>query len=160
MCKNIHQNQNKGAKYRQNYNQNYRQNQANNAQFYENSESDEGQNSSLFLPHYANSLVAILETEKNSKSKISATCNEASDKNVNISDLWIADSGASMHMTFHREWYAAYKPIEKIKISIPDGKCHEAVGTGTISIKRKITGNKWIDGTLENVMYVPTFDRI
>ena len=73
---------------------------------------------------------------------MSATCNEASEKNANISDSWFADSGASMHMIYHREWYTAYKPIEKIKISIPDGKCHETVGTGTISIKRKTTGNK------------------
>ena len=48
MCKGIHQNQNKCAKYGQNYNQNYRQNQnqTKNVQYYENSESDEGQNSS------------------------------------------------------------------------------------------------------------------
>ena len=49
-------------------------------------------------------------------------------------------------MTIYREWFCKYKPINKVKVVIPNGKSHDAVGVGSIAIKRKTGDGIWIHG--------------
>lgn len=60
---------------------------------------------------------------------------------------WVADSGASQHMTFHKEWMINYSLFAKPKqISLVDDHKLEGLGTGTIETSI---------GTMYNVMFVP-----
>lgn len=60
---------------------------------------------------------------------------------------WIADSGASKHMTSHREWFQNYYPLEKAEsIRLGNDELIEAIGIGDI---------KTTHGTLQDVYYVP-----
>lgn len=60
---------------------------------------------------------------------------------------WIADSGASVHMTHCRDWLRKYKPFkEKIRIELGDDRFMLAEGSGIIDTHQ---------GILTNVYYVP-----
>ncbi|CAB0040564.1 unnamed protein product [Trichogramma brassicae] len=72
-----------------------------------------------------------------------------------ISEVWLTDSGASEHMTFRRNWFSSYSPRDDgSTVSLDDNKEHKIVGVGTVRIKR-LVNDKWLDGRIENVLYVP-----
>lgn len=71
---------------------------------------------------------------------------------------WLLDSGASRHMTFRHEWFTDIQPCEDQNVSIGNGTNCKVKGQGTIHIKRLING-KWLDGTLEDVLYVPSLNK-
>lgn len=75
--------------------------------------------------------------------------------NNSKSDIWIADSGASSHMSFHYEWFTEYsKYSEKRVVQIANNECLAIHGVGTILIECRING-KWEPRRLEKVLYVP-----
>ena len=55
-------------------------------------------------------------------------------------DSWIIDSGASMHMTSHREWFNTYKKIDPLKVYLGDNNTVEAVGIGNINLTTEVNG--------------------
>ena len=64
---------------------------------------------------------------------------------------WIVDSGATSHMTPHREFMLDYKPFEENKsITLGDGKTTAAYGEGRIPFK----SDKFY-GELHSVLWVP-----
>jgi hypothetical protein len=69
---------------------------------------------------------------------------------------WLIDSGATAHMTPHRNDLFEYKDLDsKIEMTIADGKMIRVVGTGSV----RLTG---IDGTcikMVDVLYIPGLDR-
>jgi len=69
---------------------------------------------------------------------------------------WLIDSGATAHMTPHRNDLFEYKDLDsKIEVTIADGKKIRVVGTGSV----RLTG---IDGTrikMVDVLYIPGLDR-
>ncbi|KAH0674692.1 hypothetical protein KY284_014877 [Solanum tuberosum] len=66
------------------------------------------------------------------------------------SDLWILDSGASNHMTFHRSFMTNIRPLPyPILISLPNGYKVKVTELGDITLTPKIT--------LYKVLYVPSF---
>lgn len=68
---------------------------------------------------------------------------------------WYADSAATEYMCCNKDWIDDYKPLKgKIKVKVGDGNIVEAMGVGTINIKT-FTGQKWIEGILTDVLYVP-----
>jgi len=74
-------------------------------------------------------------------------------------DEWICDSGASMHMSGHKEWFKNLKPIENpMFVRIANDKLIEATGTGSIEIKVFIEG-QWHDRIINNVLYLPNISR-
>jgi hypothetical protein len=73
---------------------------------------------------------------------------------------WIADSEASEHMTYHREWFTNFTPIPSGQrgVRVANGNLIWAEGIGDISIESQING-QWITGTLRRVLYVPELRR-
>ncbi|KAE9348098.1 hypothetical protein PF008_g7508 [Phytophthora fragariae] len=69
---------------------------------------------------------------------------------------WLIDSGATAHMTPHRNDLFEYKDLDsKIEVTIADGKKIRVVGTGSV----RLTG---IDGKsikMINLLYIPGLDR-
>lgn len=73
----------------------------------------------------------------------------------NKDDIWIADSGASSHMTFQIEWFSQFKEYtDKKVVQIANNECLAIRGVGSILIEAKVDG-KWEPRRLENVLYVP-----
>ena len=47
---------------------------------------------------------------------------------------WILDSGASFHVTPHREWFSSYAPIQGI-VKLGDSYELEVIGIGDVKIQ-------------------------
>lgn len=72
---------------------------------------------------------------------------------------WICDSGASVHMTNQLDWFKTLKPIDTpFQVRIANDKVIPAIGTGTIEIQAEVNG-KWLDKTINNVLYIPELKR-
>ena len=68
---------------------------------------------------------------------------------------WLVDSGASEHMTFHREWFINFKRFSEAKhVRIGDGTLLEVSGEGEIDVLL-LSENGWKERYLKNVLYVP-----
>ena len=71
------------------------------------------------------------------------------------SSCWYADSAASKHMTFHREWFSELREYTgKSKVKVANNSMLKIAGIGTILIDAKV-GNQWKPIRLEDVLYVP-----
>lgn len=74
-------------------------------------------------------------------------------------EIWLADSGASRHLTFRQDWLTEYRQVsDGGTVSLGDGQEHDVVGTGTVLVKKLIRG-KWCDGSIENVLYAPALKK-
>lgn len=93
-------------------------------------------------------LEAFLTLESNCSARI---------LNANTSDVWLLDSGASKHMSFRREWFVEFNESSEF-VSLGDDSTCEVKGRGTILIKRSVN-NEWLDGKLEDVLYVPSLRK-
>ncbi|GJQ66088.1 hypothetical protein Trydic_g4167 [Trypoxylus dichotomus] len=70
-------------------------------------------------------------------------------------DKWIMDSGASAHMTFRKEYVTTLQEIDTgCQVTLGDNTCLQIYGKGTIRIQIFIN-NRWEDGLMDNVLYVP-----
>lgn len=71
---------------------------------------------------------------------------------------WFLDSGASKHMTKHREWFSSYKDLSRnpVSIIIGDDKVMHAVGIGDVACDA-YNGESWHRITLQNVLHIPDF---
>ncbi|KAI1285654.1 Retrovirus-related Pol polyprotein from transposon TNT 1-94 [Halotydeus destructor] len=72
---------------------------------------------------------------------------------VPVEDQWVADSGASAHMTGRRDWFMAFEDCQE-ELVLADGQTMVIAGRGTISLKRFVRG-RWYDGVLLDAAYVP-----
>lgn len=71
------------------------------------------------------------------------------------SNSWVMDSGASEHMCHDISMFTKYKKLECPRpIVIGDGKVIQAIGIGMIALEA-YTGKQWIETTLNNVLHVP-----
>ena len=74
-------------------------------------------------------------------------------------DVWLADSGASMHMTFRKEFFTSFNTLSDIRfVKIADDKVLSATGTGTIVINEQLHGQT-LERELQNVLLVPELRR-
>ena len=75
-------------------------------------------------------------------------------------DVWLADSAASKHMTFHKEWFSTFAPIqgENIFVQIGDNSFIKAEGIGSIEVLSLVDGI-WLPCTLENTLHVPKLKK-
>lgn len=75
-------------------------------------------------------------------------------------DIWLADSGASYHMTARKEWFATFELLTKGKITIRfgNGDLVSAQGIGTINTKSTVNGSLETH-TLHDVLYIPEITR-
>lgn len=68
---------------------------------------------------------------------------------------WILDSGASAHMSSHREWFSEYRDLDiPVNLTIGNGQTIQAVGTGKIHVK-VFNGVDWGESFLSSVLFVP-----
>lgn len=75
-----------------------------------------------------------------------------------ISDVWLADSGASRHVTYRRDWFNTFSPCYEETVFLGDGAQCRVQGKGTILIK-KLLNNSWCEARIENVFYVPELQK-
>ncbi|CAI6369917.1 unnamed protein product [Macrosiphum euphorbiae] len=95
------------------------------------------------------------QEEKKSTSGLELIGVQRKNEEIDDSDKWYVDSGASDHMTNRKEWFVDYKHFDVHSlVRIGDGKHIMAVGKGNLNIYTYVD-NKWIKGYLENVLYVP-----
>lgn len=78
--------------------------------------------------------------------------------NSTTEDMWIFDSGASKQMTFRSDWMSDLRKHEDECVSLGDGTTCKVSGRGTVHIKRLVNG-QWLDGKLEDVLYVPDLKK-
>lgn len=70
-------------------------------------------------------------------------------------DEWYKDSGASSHMTYHKDWFVTYKSFQdNAAVRIGDGRFLKAHGSGNINVYA-YNGYEWQMCHLSNVLYVP-----
>ncbi|XP_032458138.1 uncharacterized protein LOC116738705 [Nasonia vitripennis] len=70
-------------------------------------------------------------------------------------NLWYKDSGASSHMTHHKDWFLNYEPFKRLTwVHIGDVSLLEACGLGEINVL-SFNGKSWNLSHLSNVVYVP-----
>ena len=68
---------------------------------------------------------------------------------------WIADGGASLHLTSNRSLFSDYKTLDqKVAVRQADGTRLDAVGAGTVNV-RAFDGTSWYKTKLTNVHHVP-----
>ncbi|KAI1306491.1 Retrovirus-related Pol polyprotein from transposon TNT 1-94 [Halotydeus destructor] len=72
---------------------------------------------------------------------------------VPVEDQWVADSGASAHMTGRRDWFMSFEDCKE-ELVLAYGQTMVIAGRGTISLKRFVRGC-WYDGVLLDAAYVP-----
>lgn len=73
--------------------------------------------------------------------------------------IWIADSGASMHMTFRKDFFHDIQPVSKDRfVRVADDKTLPIAGMGTIRICETLD-NKILYREMYDVLYVPDLKR-
>ncbi|UYV61059.1 hypothetical protein LAZ67_1003272 [Cordylochernes scorpioides] len=74
-------------------------------------------------------------------------------------DSWIADSEATDHMTFRREWFSTFEEIPEgvHPVCLGDGKKIYAKGKGNIDILSYVDSQE-INATLLDVLYIPELE--
>lgn len=87
---------------------------------------------------------------------ISAFCSDTTDDDKSV---WIADSGASMYMTFQNDVFKEFGAVQDVAfVKIADDKVLPVTGVGTVDVKAHVNG-KWVDRKLTNVLLVPNLRR-
>lgn len=100
---------------------------------------------------------------KNQEQQNMLVYNAESDwSSANGDNIWILDSGASMHMTYRREFFCQYMEFNQNDsnrtVKLGNKQNIEVLGEGTVLVKSKLKGN-WQESRLENVLYVPDLRR-
>ncbi|CAK9821231.1 Retrovirus-related Pol polyprotein from transposon TNT 1-94 [Anthophora plagiata] len=71
------------------------------------------------------------------------------------SDVWIADSGAGMHMTFRKDYFSVLQSNSNgHMVKVADDRIILAGGIGTIKIQEELEGVSY-ERELQDVLYVP-----
>lgn len=74
-------------------------------------------------------------------------------------EVWLADSGATAHMTRFKHYFVEYEPFHvPKKVYVGNSDAIMAYGQGTINVEMKIHG-KWERNHLAAVWYVPDISR-
>lgn len=77
----------------------------------------------------------------------------------NDGDVWLADTGASMHMTFKREYFSSLREnIKNYTVKVADDRLILASGVGTIKIEETVDGQRF-EREMQNVLFVPELKR-
>ena len=73
---------------------------------------------------------------------------------LNSTEIWLADSGASRHITCRKDWLTNFRPFDNsTMISGINGQV-AVLGVGDVTILRLVNG-EWLPGKLQDVWYVP-----
>nr|XP_023017724.1 uncharacterized protein LOC111506754 [Leptinotarsa decemlineata] len=81
------------------------------------------------------------------------------EKEENEEDIWLADTGASAHMSFRKEWFHNLKTVsDEISVRIADIKLIKVTAVGDINVKANINGI-WKDKVIVDVLFIPKLRR-
>ncbi|KAL0891790.1 hypothetical protein ABMA27_015057 [Loxostege sticticalis] len=67
---------------------------------------------------------------------------------------WLVDTGASQHMCHDRNLFATFFPLSNKSVIVGNGDSISAHGCGKVALQVH-DGKKWIDTTIDNVLFVP-----
>lgn len=75
------------------------------------------------------------------------------------SDCWMADSGATDHITHHSEWFQDFQRFNvPLKVYISDKSTMDTLGRGTIRFEALVNA-VWKSSYISNVLYIPNAHR-
>lgn len=77
---------------------------------------------------------------------------------INEEHIWLLDSGASRHLCCQKEWFTDLLPCSNEYVYLGDNTRLKVEGRGKILISRLI-GDKWLDGEINNVSYIPCLKK-
>lgn len=81
--------------------------------------------------------------------------NEANENETNPSDVWLSDSGASVHITGRKDWYEEFTIFQEPRpVSTAGNGKVLALGIGKVKLDAFMQG-QWIPSTLSDVLYIP-----
>ncbi|GFP82775.1 retrovirus-related pol polyprotein from transposon tnt 1-94 [Phtheirospermum japonicum] len=81
---------------------------------------------------------------------VATTCMVQSDKYI-----WYIDTGASFHMTPHRQWFCEYEQYDGGDVMLGDDTAVQITGRGRVKLRMKDDTIK----TLPNVMHIPSMSK-
>ncbi|GFR07771.1 retrovirus-related Pol polyprotein from transposon TNT 1-94 [Trichonephila clavata] len=97
--------------------------------------------------------------KKGSKPKVEDDAFVCTVEGVPESEVWIADSGASAHMTKHKNYFVDFtKFVSPKPVYVGNSDAIVAYGHGTVNIEIKVN-SKWEKHHLTEVWYVPDISR-
>ncbi|GFQ98960.1 retrovirus-related Pol polyprotein from transposon TNT 1-94 [Trichonephila clavata] len=97
--------------------------------------------------------------KKGSKPKVEGDAFVCTVEGVPESEVWIADSGASAHMTKHKNYFVDFtKFVSPKPVYVGNSDAIVAYGHGTVNIEIKVN-SKWEKHHLTEVWYVPDISR-
>ena len=101
------------------------------------------------------------ERSGTSQEEDSSNCSLVSDQAyvATTNDEWLGDSGASSHITSHREWFTTFKETSPYPLHVGGGKVLYGRGIGTIMVEI-FDGKSWSRSNLFDVRYVPEFGSV
>ena len=90
------------------------------------------------------------------QSMLRTTLSEALLAKDSSEEIWCADAGATEHMSDNRSTFINFKEIQKgtWPVAIANEQNLWVLGKGDMKIKRR-AHDKWLDGTLHDVLYIP-----
>lgn len=79
---------------------------------------------------------------------------------VTMQNKWLADSGASHHMTHRREWLYNFEPIEvgQFGVIVGNNEVVYALGRGNVDVIATVNNQK-VQHKLCNVLFVPDISK-
>ncbi|OXU24687.1 hypothetical protein TSAR_002841 [Trichomalopsis sarcophagae] len=87
---------------------------------------------------------------------VSGVCHKTADSDE---DAWLADTSASTHMTFRKDFFISYEPLsENLYLKVAGDRFLEVLGHGTIIVTEKI-GGKIQERKMHNVLLVPELKK-
>ena len=72
---------------------------------------------------------------------------------------WLADTGATSHMTPHRHWVHNYTPL-RIPIRLADNRVIYSSGVGTVVFNPVIDGKRLQTLEFTKVLHVPELEKL
>jgi hypothetical protein len=79
-------------------------------------------------------------------------------------EAWLVESGASFHMTPHREWFCEYERCDGANVFLSDESITKIIGRGKFKLRliygsiRTLPGVLHIPGLAKNVIYLRKID--
>ncbi|KMQ87289.1 integrase core domain protein [Lasius niger] len=106
----------------------------------------------------ASALAAITVSKKKRQTNKVARNRRIKLLRVDADTVWLTDSGASCHVTFHREWLSDYRSISGEKVKLGDDAECDVRGIGNVCIKKLVKGT-WENATIRNVFFVSNLKK-
>lgn len=102
---------------------------------------------------------STIKSNPNSRHHQALSAETKNFKCINGKDEWLADSAASKHMSFRRDWFNTFTELRnEVSIQIGDNSYVYAQGIGTIEVEALVNG-AWEPRTLEDTLYVPELKK-